>query len=152
MPIPTKDEIMAKAREVKAQKKKESLDEIREQRAASLPWKPAKTLDIPELYKDKRFVYRWVNMKKDGNVQRKVSEGWEIDKVLSKKLLHIAKPLEYGSDLDDTIQINGMIVMRMPKEIAEKRKEYYNKVTNSKAAAIISEFQNRVPSGYVEVA
>lgn len=92
------------------------------------PWKPARKLDIPEHLKNPAFVYRWCDKNKPGNIQKKMSEGWEVDKELSRKLTAIAtKTLNDGSPLDGTAQIAELIVMRMPKEMAASRNEYYAK-------------------------
>lgn len=92
------------------------------------PWKPARKLDIPEHLKNPAFVYRWCDKNKPGNIQKKMSEGWEVDKELSRKLTAIAtRTLNDGSPLDGTAQIAELIVMRMPKEMAASRNEYYAK-------------------------
>lgn len=92
------------------------------------PWRPARKLDIPEHLKNPAFVYRWCDKNKPGNIQKKMSEGWEVDKELSRKLTAIAtRTLNDGSPLDGTAQIAELIVMRMPKEMAASRNEYYAK-------------------------
>jgi hypothetical protein len=53
-----------------------------------------------------------------------------IDKELSKKLneLHgIDRTLEDGSPLDSTLQKRELLVLKIPKELAEERNEYYRK-------------------------
>ncbi len=97
---------------------------------SSTPWKPARVIDIPESYKDPRFTYRWCNTLKMGNIQKKIQEGWEIDKILSKKLNELYglnRTLEDGSPMDSTVKMRELIVMRIPKEMAEERNEYYRK-------------------------
>jgi len=88
-------------------------------------WKPAKVLEIPEKFKDSRFVYRWVDRDRIGNVRKKLSEGWEIDSELTKKLVKLPKTLQDGSNLDSTFHIRELILMRLPKELAEARRKYY---------------------------
>ncbi len=89
------------------------------------PWKPATLLDIPEHLKDKDYVYRFCDRKREGNIQKKLAEGWEIDKELSKKMKQAKPTLEDGSNLDGTMGIRELVVMRMPKETAEARNKYY---------------------------
>ena len=89
------------------------------------PWRPAKILEIPEKFKDPRFCYRWVDKDKMGNVRKKRAEGWEIDTVLSKKLSNLPKTIQDGSDTDSTVQVRELIVMRIPKELAEERNKFY---------------------------
>lgn len=96
----------------------------------TMPWKPARITEIPENLKDHRFVYRQCNTQKTGNIQKKLQEGWEIDHILSKKLNELyglTRTLQDGSPMDSTFQIRELIVMRMPKEMAHERNEYYRK-------------------------
>jgi len=103
-------------------------------KATTAPWRPAKRLDIPERFKDPRFVYRFVNTKKDGNEIRKLDEGWEYDKQLSEKLkasgLAPIRSLDDGTPLDSAYRIRELIVMRMPKEMAAQRNKYYQDRAN----------------------
>ena len=95
---------------------------------ATTPWRPARKLDIPEHFKNPAFTYRWCDKNKPGNIQRKMSEGWEVDKELSRKLTAIAtRTINDGSPLDGTAQVAELVVMRMPKEMAASRSEYYAK-------------------------
>lgn len=92
------------------------------------PWRPARILDIPEHLKNPAFVYRWCDKNKPGNIQKKMSEGWEIDKELSRKLTAIAtRTVNDGTPLDGTAQIRELVVMKIPKEMAASRNEYYAK-------------------------
>lgn len=92
------------------------------------PWRPARVLDIPEHLKNPAFTYRWCDKNKPGNIQKKMSEGWEIDKELSRKLTAIAtRTVNDGTPLDGTAQIRELVVMKMPKEMAASRNEYYAK-------------------------
>ena len=89
------------------------------------PWKPARVLDIPQHLKDPNFVYRWGNKHKLGNIQKKVREGWIIDKELSAKL-SLESTVQDGTPLDGTVQMRELIVLKMPKELAESRKAYFD--------------------------
>lgn len=98
------------------------------------PWKPARVLDVPDSLKDKNFRYRWCTTSKDGNIRKKLSEGWEVDTDLQNKLdeLHgIPKTLnDSRSSLGGSnVQVREMILMRMPEERAKSRDEYYAKMT-----------------------
>jgi hypothetical protein len=120
------DERMAKVRAARKAAKENEEPEIKK---ATTPWKPAKRLSIPEHLKNPRFVYRFVNTKKEGNELKKLDEGWEYDRELSEKLkaygLAQTRGLQDGTPLDSTYRIRELVVMRMPKEMAEKRNEYY---------------------------
>jgi hypothetical protein len=127
----TKEQIaerMAKARAAR-QIEKEPTGEEPEKKASTTPWKPAKRLNIPEELKDPRFVYRFVNTKREGNEVKKQDEGWEYDMELSVKLkqrgLAPLRGIEDGTPLDSSYRIRELIVMRMPKEMAASRNKYY---------------------------
>lgn len=92
----------------------------------TVSWKPAKILEILESFKDPRFVYRWADKDKMGNIRKKLSEGWEIDTTLTKKLANLPKTLQDGSNLDSTFQVRELIVMRIPKELAAARNKFYS--------------------------
>jgi len=90
----------------------------------SVPWKPSKLLDIPESLKDPAFTYRWCDKDKPGNIRKKLSEGWIIDKDLMKKMEQVLT-IEDGKPLDTTTGIRELIVMKIPKDKAEARNEFY---------------------------
>lgn len=93
------------------------------------PWKPATLLSIPENLKDKGYVYRFCNKKTEGNIQKKIAEGWEIDKELSKKL-NSAPTIEDGKPIDGTLHVRELVVMRMRKELKESRDKYFRDLAN----------------------
>lgn len=120
-------------------------------REPTIPWAPARILDIPEKFKDPAFTYRWVNKDKAGNLRKKQSEGWEIDKELTRKMSGIAKPIQDGSPMDGTIQVREMIVMRLPQERAEARKAYYRDKNARSIKDKEAHFKNEVGGGYGEI-
>lgn len=90
------------------------------------PWKPSRVLDIPQHLKVKGFTYRWASKNQVGRIQKLISEGWEIDTELSKKLsTSLPKTVIDGSPLDGTVQRRELIVMRIPDEMAVARRAYY---------------------------
>lgn len=95
---------------------------------ATTPWKPARVLDIPAELKDKRFTYRWASKRSVGRIQKLIAEGWEIDKEISSKLEgSLPSTMEDGSSLDGTVQRRELVVMRLPREMADARNAYYQK-------------------------
>lgn len=93
------------------------------------PWKPATLLDIPGQYKDPDFIYRFCDKKRDGNIEKKIAEGWEIDNELSRKMRQVKPTIEDGAALDTTTGIRELVVMRMRKETAQARNEYFAGLT-----------------------
>jgi len=106
-----------------------AIAETVEKKETTAPWRPAKRLAIPEGLKDPRFVYRFVNTKKEGNEIKKLDEGWEYDTELSNKLkqrgLAALRSLEDGTPLDSHYRIRELIVMRMRRVVAAQRNKYY---------------------------
>lgn len=99
------------------------------------PWRPAKKLDVPEDLKDPRFVYRFVNTRVEGNEIKKRQEGWEYDdailaKMQERGLLPARRALNDGSPLGSTYTIRELVLMRIPKEMADARNEFYRERGN----------------------
>lgn len=118
----------------------------------SKPWTPAKILEIPEHLKDSRFTYRWVDTDKPGNLRKKLSEGWEVDKELTTKFNDHHKTLQDGTNMDTTFRVREMIVMRMPVEIAKQRNKYYSKRSSRKIKDETKALQNVVgDDGYGKI-
>lgn len=122
------------------EEKLERQEELKLKREGRKPWKPARTLEIPQHLKDSRFVYRFVERLRPGNLRKKLDEGWEIDTKLGKKLNDmyggLQKTLDDGSPIDSTVQMRELIVLRMPKVIHEERAKYYFNRTNIDAGRI----------------
>jgi hypothetical protein len=111
-------------------------------------WRPARMLDIPEKFKDPRFVYRHCTTNKPGNIQKKLAEGWEVDKEILKKMEKeglIPKTIQDGEQQDGVMRIREMVVMRMPKELAQSRREYYNSKTDSREKKIDDDLRSSAP-------
>jgi len=114
-----------KAKAALAREEAVSMDNPKKQ---TTPWKPARVLDIPQKLKDPNYTYRWCDVNKVGNIQKKLQEGWVIDKELGEKLsrLHgLNTSLQDGSPLDSTVRLRELIVMKMPKDMADSRNQYY---------------------------
>lgn len=120
----TKEQMEARLAKARAAKKTNG------DKQATTPWKPAKKLDVPEDLKDPRFVYRFVNTRTEGNEMKKLQEGWEYDDIILSKmrergLLPARRAMNDGTPLDSAYTIREMVLMRIPKEMAESRNAYY---------------------------
>ena len=110
---------------------KKVTDKIPAKKKARSVWKPANIIEIPERFKDPNFRYRCVNFKHEGRVMQKENEHWEVDKYIVPKMRAEGyfgvsqSSLQDGRPMDDTLRFRELIVMRIPKEIAEERKAYY---------------------------
>jgi hypothetical protein len=113
---------------------------------ASTPWKPYRTLDVPEHLKEPGFVYRWCNSDQK-NINKKLSEQWQVVDTLSK--VHNPNvPTNYGKRIDTSTTVAGMVLMKLPKRLAAERKLYYDNVTNKNTEEIHKKFKNNVPGSF----
>jgi hypothetical protein len=140
----TKEEFLKRMEDGRAKKKQQEGTEDTPKKTTT-PWKPAKMLFVPEELKDPRFVYRFVNTKREGNELKKQQEGWEYDLELSKKLVrHFGetRKLEDGTPIDSVYRIRELVVMRMPKEMAQARNEYYAKRGDTSLQTMTKQFKD----------
>jgi hypothetical protein len=114
-------------------------------------WTPASLLNIPEEYKDPRFTYRWCDTGKDGNITKKISEGWEVDREISKKRgSSFSANSQTEREFKDNTQPEGsvtklreLILMRMPRSLAEQRNKFYR----DKATQKVTQTKHQLNSG-----
>lgn len=128
--------------------KLEKQEELKIKREGRKPWKPARSLEIPAGMKDSRFVYRFVERLRPGNLRKKLDEGWEIDTKIGKKLNELygglEKTLDDGSPMDSTVQMRELIVLRMPKVIHEERSRYYFEQSNIDAGRMKGDMERNI--------
>ena len=95
------------------------------------PWKPARRLDLPkdaeERIKKEGKVPRWVNKNILGNVDKKLSEGWEFD----KGPVSVNRTINDGKPIDGTTHVAELVLMKTPKENADSRNKYYTDRANN---------------------
>lgn len=103
-----------------------------------ISWEPASNLQgVLGLDLD-NFVYRWVD-KEPQNFQRKQKEGWVVDTATDgSKVEHTrANKLETGANLTPSVKdTRGMILMKMPRKLAEARKKYYQKKADDQLSMV----------------
>jgi hypothetical protein len=128
--IPKKEqpEMTALERKLESNKGKKGHDKYGVPLPPSEPWKQARTLEIPAHWKNKHYVYRWVDTLRPGNVRKKQSEWWEIDQELTDSMLGLVDNNRRVGDktsLDSTTisPMCGMVLMRMPKTWKKKRED-----------------------------
>jgi hypothetical protein len=98
-------------------------------------WEEVKLLDIPEKLKVKGRIYRWCNTAIQGNIDKKIAQGWVIDRDMYKK-----RDTVYGEfkaktqSLGTEIRIRELILMWLPEARAAKRNQFYAEKA-AKAAA-----------------
>lgn len=116
--------------------------DVSKKHRVTVPWNPAKIWGIPEKYRDPSFVYRGFDADKPGNIRKRLSEGWEVDKELSKKMDLVPATINDKTRLDGTTQVRELLVMRLPKEMAEQRNKYYSERRATKKEE--NKFVNRI--------
>lgn len=88
------------------------------------------------------YTPRWVNAKDQGNVAKKLKEGWEpVNKTTLPSFEHINE-IVAGSDVTESgglgkgvLRHNEMVAMIMPDELRESRREYYQGLTDRQLKA-----------------
>lgn len=91
-------------------------------------WKPPSTLDAPPPREG--MVQRWVATSIQGkdntkNVMKRRQSGWSFRK--KDTVGDFPVPTIDHGKYDGCIGVEGMVLMEMPKELAEKRNAYYRK-------------------------
>jgi hypothetical protein len=102
-------------------------------------WVPPDTLPVPD---DRDgFVHRWVrastlNQVDTANVSKRFREGWEACNVADypeMKMIFSDIDAKFGKD---TIQIGGLMLCKIPKEIVDQRNEYHRKLNASQMESV----------------
>lgn len=110
---------------------------VAETRNARRRWKPASVL--PEVNPKPGYVYRWVMTHLVGeaqptNISQRLREGFEPVRAAD----HPELALE--SNAKGEVQIGGLMLCKMPEEMAKERNEYYRAQANSQVAAVNNKF------------
>lgn len=114
--------------------------EERSQNERPKHWKPPSSLDAP-MPKD-GFVHRWLRYEIAGfqdtaNMSKKLREGYEL--VRSEEIengSHAYPVYEKGHKYAGFIGVGGLVLARIPIEIAKSRAEYFARVTQDQLTAI----------------
>ena len=126
--------------ETEEEVRQEVLDADSQEAASNSSWKPASYIHIPENLKKPGFRYRACNTEKTGNIDKKIAEGWEIDTELTQKMRR-TPTLQDGQNLDTTMKIRELVIMRMPEELAKQRDKYYSDLSSRARNNIASKFK-----------
>lgn len=100
-------------------------------------WAPARMLDVKGV--PNGIVPRWVN-KDPANVEKKTAEGW---KPINATTLQI---VEHGASdsLSTAKTYRDVVLMGLPKETAEARREFFQEQTNRQTIGLKKELQDKV--------
>ncbi len=105
------------------------------------PWAPPSSLDAPPA--PKGFVHRWIRtefmgQEDTGNVSKKLREGWEFVRAeeIKNTLGDHDFPVIRSGTYQGLIGVGGLVLARIPEEIVESRKQYFQKVTADQVKAV----------------
>lgn len=113
-------------------------DATREVQKRPMTWKPSSALPVPR--QDSEWVYRWIRKTYFGsddptNMSRKMREGWEpVNPNEHKELALFTDPRQRQHA--QMVEVGGLILARMPREMAEARRKYYEQITQQQMKSI----------------
>jgi len=128
---------------------KESSDKLKTSRASqerskeqrNQPWTPPSSLDAPPA--PKGYIQRWIRVESmgfqdTGNVSKKLREGWEF--VRADTLKSEIGANDYPSIMEGKyaglIGVSGLVLARIPEEIAKSRAEYFRRISADQMNAV----------------
>jgi hypothetical protein len=96
--------------------------------------------NLPDPKPQKGFVFRWVATHVLGqadptNVSRKMREGWVPVKAEDHPELQM-----FGQNTSGNVEIGGLMLCKMPSEMAKARDEYYNKQAQNQMDSVDNSF------------
>ena len=100
-------------------------------------WSPPQLL--PDPVPEAGYVYRWVrvstlNNADPMNISAKLREGWEPVKASQHPELQMAAAV--GGRFPDSVEIGGLLLCKMPAEMAADRNEYYHQQAKSQMQSV----------------
>lgn len=115
--------------------------ETRQQEKKPSAWAPPSSLDAPPA--PQGYAHRWIRTSIAGfedtaNVTKKLREGWEFVRAEEmKNSADIHKyPIINQGQYQGCIGIGGLVLARIPEEIIEQRKKYFQDVTSDQVKAV----------------
>ena len=105
------------------------------------PWTPPSSLDAPPA--PKGFKHRWIRTESigfmdTGNVSKKLREGWEFVRAeeIKNQLGDHDYPVVREGQYQGLIGVGGLVLARIPEEIVEQRKRYFQNITADQVKAV----------------
>lgn len=119
--------------------------EVTKDEADKAQYEPFRVLNRKDGYE-----YRLLN-KNSHNIERRLHEGFEIvqgkdpEKIMG---LNGNNPFKQGTDTDTTRQYHDVVLARIPKNLAERRRKAVRELTERRSGAVTSEFKNAVSTSF----
>ena len=109
----------------------------RAKQARREPWKPPSMLDAPPA--PEGFRHRWIRAEVMGfddrkNVAARSREGWEL--VRGEDYTDFEIPTIEDGKHAGVIGVGGLLLAKIPVEVVEERKEYFQSMTRNQMAAV----------------
>ena len=115
--------------------------EERAKNTAKKPWAPPSSLDAPPA--PSGFVQRWIRVETMGfqdtsNVSKKLREGWEFVRAesLKEEIGYNQYPIIAQGQYAGLIGTQGLVLARIPEEIAQSRADYFRKISADQMTAV----------------
>ena len=123
------------------EKKNRTLRSSSERVERKKSWTPPSSLDAPPA--PQGFKHRWIRTESvgfmdTGNVSKKLREGWEFVRAeeVKNQLGDHDYPVVQQGQYQGLIGVGGLVLARIPEEIGESRKQYFQKVTADQVKAV----------------
>jgi len=96
--------------------------------------------NLPDPTPEPGYVYRWIATHVMGeaqniNVSNKMREGWEPVKAVDHPELMLQ-----GNEKTGNVEIGGLMLCKMPREMAQARDEYFNKQARAQMESVDNTF------------
>jgi len=122
---------------MKQVKKTSRASEERSKEKRNQPWTPPNSLDAPPA--PKGFRHRWIRAESVGfddtkNIAGKLRSGWEL--VRADQYEGSDYPVVKDGKYAGVIGVGGLLLARIPEEIAKQRTEYFQKQTEARDEAV----------------
>ncbi len=109
----------------------------RANKTARKPWSPPSLLDAPPA--PEGFTHRWIRSEVRGfddrkNISARMREGWEL--VRKEEYPDFEAPTIEGGRHEGVFGVEGLLLARIPIEIVEERKAYFEKMNADAMQAV----------------
>jgi hypothetical protein len=105
------------------------------------PWTPPSSLDAPPA--PQGYCHRWIRVESvgfmdSGNVSKKLREGWEFVRAeeVENEIGNHDYPVIHEGKHQGLIGVGGLVLARIPEEIVEQRKQYFQGITADQVKAV----------------
>ena len=105
------------------------------------PWTPPSSLDAPPA--PQGYCHRWIRVESvgfmdSGNVSKKLREGWEFVRAeeVENEIGDHDYPVIHEGKHQGLIGVGGLVLARIPEEIVEQRKQYFQGITADQVKAV----------------